>query len=869
MLRDRPEPEQPDGRRGGLGHGPRVLASQIIGALIALPTALAWLAIVSWNVADPSLSSAAAGPVRNWLGYPGAVVADLLVLTVGLGAIALLLPPLAWSALLVHGGRPGGLKLKAVLWPIAALATAGGFAAVPAPSSWPLYYGLGGILGDGLLRLATLAVGSLSTTIAVPASGLLLIAAGVTTLVLASGIPSALGLGASTVPADDAPPATPGLNGWTQQMQQALDRSRGLISRVSERASPSFGPQSLSARLPGAVGGFLAASPPPAAAGDNPGRAAAAMRPPADGHPPILSRRPPGDRLKPDWTPPQPLAAEGEVDGGRPRAFDASTDQLSRAIAERFAPKAATAKRGAALRVTGLVEAVARKACADYRKPSVNLLARPQPSRPVADQSPAVLKAHARVLEEALAEFGVTGAVNEIRPGPVVSTYFLTPASGINPARVAALADDIARAMSATSVRVTVDPSQPRLGIEVPNVRRLPIGLREVLDHRSFVSTSATLPIALGRAVDGEPVVFDLARVPGLLVAGQPGAGVSTVLHAILLSLVYRFSPEDCRFLLVDPGLVHLSAYDSVPHLLAPVATEPGGGLASLAWLAGEIEERRKKMALLGVRSIEMFNNRVRNALKLGERVSRTVQTGFDPLTGRAVLEREHLEFAPLPYVVVAIGELAEVVAASPGEIEAIAGRLAEAAEVTGIHLVAATEHPTADVLPKGLRSGLAARLALKVATRGESRAILEEAGAEQLLGEGDMLLIAAAGAPLRRVHGARIGDDELKAVMDAVRAHGPPAFVKGLAGDADARASPSPTSTGPKAATAPGRSELIARASEIVLGERRVSISLLQRRLSISYAMANELVADLEAAGVVGPSERGGARRVLGAPVS
>jgi S-DNA-T family DNA segregation ATPase FtsK/SpoIIIE len=552
--------------------------------------------------------------------------------------------------------------------------------------------------------------------------------------------------------------------------------------------------------------------------------------------------------------------------------FDSVTDAASLHMASRFAPAsravaaeeprnppgavAAPARAGGFL--AGLAGTLARSNTS-YKRPSLNLLRRGAGARPAADANSTVQRGTARLLVDVLSDFGVKGEVKEINPGPVVTLYEFEPARGTKTARVIGLADDIARSMSANAVRIAVVPGRNTIGIELPNVKRETVHLRELLETDAYKAAEARLPVALGRTIGGEPVVTDLARMPHLLVAGTTGSGKSVGINTMILSLLFRLTPEECRLLMIDPKMLELSVYNGIPHLLTPVVTDPQKAVAALDWVVREMEERYKRMSRMNVRSIDVYNNRVRNSRKRGEPLSRTVQTGFDARTGEPLFETEALDDAPMPYIVVVVDEFADLMAVAGKEIEVAVQRLAQMARAAGIHLIMATQRPSVDIITGTIKANFPTRISFRVASKIDSRTILNETGAEQLLGQGDMLFSGQTGQILR-VHGPFVSDEEVEAVAGHLRLQGEPAYVAGIA---EVRREA-------EAAAGAGRSggdvddELYDQAVAIVLRDRKASTSYLQRRLSIGYNRAADLMERMERDGVISPAGPSGKRTVL-----
>ncbi len=482
---------------------------------------------------------------------------------------------------------------------------------------------------------------------------------------------------------------------------------------------------------------------------------------------------------------------------------------------------------------------------------------RPAASKSGPEFTQSVLRGSARLLEEVLADFSIKGEVREIKPGPVVTLFELEPARGTKSSRVVALAEDIARSMSVTSARAAIVPGRNVIGIELPNVRRETVYLRDILESDAFRANDATLPLALGKSIGGEPVVADLARLPHLLVAGTTGSGKSVGINAMVLSLLYRRSPEECRLLMIDPKMLELSVYNGIPHLLTPVVTEPQKAVAALNWAVGEMEERYKRMASLSVRNIEAFNARVRKAQSRGETLSRTVQTGFDSETGQAVYEEQEMPAETMPYIVVVVDEFADLMIVAGKEIEAAVQRLAQMARAAGIHLIMATQRPSVDIVTGTIKANFPARIGFKVASKIDSRTILNEQGAEQLLGQGDMLYSLGSGQTVR-AHGPFVSDEEVERIAESLRRQGAPSYIDGIT-DAPPRAEPDGAE--PRASS---EDDLYDMAVAIVLRDRKVSTSYLQRRLSIGYNRAADIVERMEREGLIGPANNVGRREIL-----
>ncbi len=475
------------------------------------------------------------------------------------------------------------------------------------------------------------------------------------------------------------------------------------------------------------------------------------------------------------------------------------------------------------------------------------------------------LEENARMLETVLDDYGVKGEIVSVRPGPVVTMYELEPAPGLKASRVIGLADDIARSMSALSARVSTVPGRSVIGIELPNAQREKVLLRELLSTRDYGDTTAKLPLALGKNIDGTPVVANLAKMPHLLIAGTTGSGKSVAINTMILSLLYRLTPDECRLIMIDPKMLELSVYDGIPHLLSPVVTDPKKAVVALKWVVAEMEERYRKMSKMGVRNIEGYNGRVQDALDRGEMFSRTVQTGFDDETGEPVFETE--EFAPekIPYIVVIVDEMADLMMVAGKEIEACIQRLAQMARASGIHLIMATQRPSVDVITGTIKANFPTRISFQVTSKVDSRTILGEMGAEQLLGMGDMLHMAGGGR-ITRVHGPFVSDEEVEEIVSHLKAFGPPDYVGSvLEGPDEEKGSDIDAVLGlSTGGNTGGDDALYDQAVAIVARDRKCSTSYIQRKLAIGYNKSARLVEQMEENGVVGPSNSVGKREIL-----
>ncbi|MGD9806591.1 MAG: DNA translocase FtsK 4TM domain-containing protein, partial [Hyphomicrobiaceae bacterium] len=727
---------------------------KVTGLALVLLALAGWLSLMTWSASDPSLTHATSGSARNLLGPIGAILSDLALQTVGFAAVIVFLGP-AWAGgELMLNERLQRSRSRLFLFVLSLGILSGAISSIPTPESWPLNHGLGGAIGD--LVFGTLAgiVGLALPAVAPALAGLALFASGMTSLC------AALGIG--------------------QRELSLLAGSKSFRHRTSA-------PVAIEPRHEPVIGSMIerrdamAFDPWCDASQAEPVSARHAVREPSGPTEDVPHHQPKPAR------PAMPQPEAQEVIPKQPATeptFDQLTDVATGSIAARFAPdRPASDKKPASKKPSEILGRVMsfRATPPEYRRPSLNILKRPPASRPGPEHTQPVLRGSARLLEDVLGDFGIKGEVKGIKPGPVVTLFELEPARGTKASRIIALSDDIARSMSAVSARVAPVSGRNLIGIELPNVRRETVYLRELFEHDAWRTTEAHLPVILGKAINGEPVIADLARMPHLLVAGTTGSGKSVGINALVLSLIYRLSPAECRFVMIDPKMLELSVYNGIPHLLAPVVTDPHRAAAALGWVVSEMEERYKRMSELGVRNIDMFNVRVKNARKRGELIGRTVQTGFDESTGEALYVREDRAPEPMPYIVVIVDEFADLMSVAGKEVEGIVQRLAQMARAAGIHLVMATQRPSVDVVTGTIKANFPTRIAFKVASKIDSRTILGEQGAEQLLGAGDMLFSSGSGQTMR-VHGPFVSDDEVESVASALRSNSEPDYVEALA---------------------------------------------------------------------------------------
>jgi len=764
-------------------------------------------ALATWSVKDPSLSHATSAPVRNLLGAPGAIAADLATQLFGLATIAIIVPIGAWGWRLFTHRRLDRMRWRLPAWLIG-LAAAAAFASCLARTpQWPLPTGIGGVIGDAVIRAIASVVGGplfgTGRTVAAVSFGII----GLVMLVIASGFGFQQSDGARD--AEDAEEeAEEGDEGGSVSIGWLVHYFLSLKARVFRPIASAFA-HTFAMLLP---------------------RRATA---PAMRAEPRFAAGPAAPQETADDT-------EQDEDDG-----DESLPKVSRAARK---PSRPASKAG-------------RKSADGYELPPLNLLAAPKSSDRFAPSTEAIQET-AVSLEHVLGDFGVRGEIINARPGPVVTLYELEPAPGIKSSRVIGLADDIARSMSALSARVAVVSGRNVIGIELPNATREKVYLRELLAADEYGSSGAKLPLCLGKTIGGEAVIVDLARMPHLLIAGTTGSGKSVAINTMILSLLYRLRPDQCRLIMVDPKMLELSVYDGIPHLLTPVVTDPKKAVVALKWAVREMEDRYKKMAKLGVRNIDGYNVRLSEARARGEMLSRTVHTGYDPESGEAIYEKEEFELDLLPYLVVIVDEMADLMMVAGKDIEGAIQRLAQMARAAGIHVVLATQRPSVDVITGTIKANFPTRISFQVTSKIDSRTILGEQGAEQLLGQGDMLYMAGGGR-ISRVHGPFVSDDEVEKIVRHLKTQGAPQYLEAVTAEDDAEDEDGAVfdATG---MGEPDGADLYQQAVAVVTRDRKASTSYIQRRLQIGYNRAASLIERMEKEGIVGQPNHAGKREIL-----
>ncbi|MDA0786213.1 MAG: DNA translocase FtsK 4TM domain-containing protein [Proteobacteria bacterium] len=787
---------------------------ELTGTLFLAGAAALSIALASYDSLDISFNNATGQAPVNLLGAAGATIADIALQSFGVVAILPVLALLAWGTRLVrHRAVPRfGWRVLGLLIAVCAFAFALHHA--PAFSAWPIRAGLGGTFGD----LTFPAAAAWTSGFGIPAMAVAATAGffGAVLTFLALGLTRnewrSMGLGAARALRFGARGATLGA-GWSARRSAGAARQSAegvrqfIAARTAERREPSLVP------------------------GSTPTRVA----------PPRLST-------------PKP-AGNGDDN-------DQDDDVDAQEAAPRVAPRAPKPKASKRAEAAKQRKFDLPSPNGDYEFPPLDLLEEPdEAARVVGRAKDDSLEANARMLESVLQDFGVHGEIVQVRPGPVVTLYELEPAPGTKTSRVIGLAGDIARSMSAVSVRIAVVPGQNVIGIELPNVSREIVYLRELLASNTFEKHNAGLSLALGKDIGGQPVMVDLARMPHLLIAGTTGSGKSVGVNSMIASLLYRLRPEECRFIMIDPKMLELSVYDGIPHLMAPVVTDPKKAVVALKWVVREMENRYRSMSKLGVRNVAGYNQRVAEARKKGEILSRKVQTGFDEETGKPVFEEEPLDMSALPFIVVVIDEMADLMLVAGKDVEAAIQRLAQMARAAGIHLILATQRPSVDVITGTIKANLPTRISFQVTTKIDSRTILGEQGAEQLLGQGDMLYMAGGGR-ITRVHGPFLADTEVEDLVAFLKAQGEPEYVDAVTEDegaADGIPGFEPSGDGESSGD-----DLYDQAVALVAREQKASTSFIQRHLRIGYNRAATLIEQLENDGVVSQANHVGKREVL-----
>jgi len=756
---------------------------------------------------------------------------------------------------------------------LALLTLSAAFGCFNAPASWPLPVGLGGVVGDAVLSIPAAFTGSYPGGIFSIILGLLIGGLGVWLLARAcnlhAGIPPKIQSAAGAEPHDEVSLMERELGDGFAEYDMIENEGRDWSSMF---AAPIGLLMHVGYRAAGMIRNLTDRSSRHAPHGQEPSMP---MERYMDAH---------GDGASTDHAPPQWAAesipypevhsAEYDVEADhdvQDQSFAQTVDQPNVLHRERVSappmdeapvPHTEAAQPQKPEVAPRVATRTKLKTGGKFQLPKLDLLSEARNLVQDPSLSNEALEENARNLEGVLDDFGVKGQIIQVRPGPVVTLYELEPAPGIKSSRVIGLADDIARSMSAIAARVAVVPGRNAIGIELPNARRETVYLREQLGSKEFKQSKAKLPMCLGKTIGGEPVIADMAKMPHLLVAGTTGSGKSVAINTMILSLLYKHSPERCKLIMIDPKMLELSIYDGIPHLLTPVVVDPKKAVVALKWSVREMEERYKKMSKVGVRNIDGFNTRVEEAAQKGECISRTVQTGFDRETGEAIYETEELDLEPMPYIVVVIDEMADLMMVAGKDIEGTVQRLAQMARAAGIHVIMATQRPSTDVITGTIKANFPTRISFQVTSKIDSRVMLGESGAEQLLGMGDMLYMAGGGR-ITRVHGPFVDDHEVEDIVNHLKSQGVPQYLEAVTEETEG--DEADASAGSAGAGNMGNSDdPYDQAVAIVLRDRKASTSYIQRRLSVGYNKAASLIERMEQEGLISPANHAGKREIL-----
>jgi DNA segregation ATPase FtsK/SpoIIIE, S-DNA-T family len=798
-------------------------ALRAAGLGLIVLAALFTASLLTWHIDDPSFSYVTDLPARNLLGRPGAAFADLAMQFFGFAVVAVVFPValVGWNVFRLR--PPRHPFRQSLFWVGGVLLLSAALACAPIVANWPLPTGLGGAAGDLILDLPEwFGGGALSGGLY---AALFVVLGGLSIGLLWA---SCVRVTAEPEPARRKSRRKPAPRQAERDEEEDEEGAGGRL-RILVGVLSHWGLRT-QAQLRRALAKRAA----------SPNRLAEAKSGSARREPVFEADD-------------QGLEEEDDLESSLADALDSELTESGRKR-----KPAQTGKPAAG----GKRKKEARQEIDpdDFELPPLELLIAPpkQGRKRETAVDHAALQQNARLLEGVLEDFGVRGEIINIRPGPVVTLYELEPAPGIKSSRVISLADDIARSMSAISARVAVIPGKNAIGIELPNANRETVLLRELLASEAYADSKAKLSLSLGKTIGGEPVIADLAKMPHLLVAGTTGSGKSVSINTMILSLLYRLTPAQCRLIMIDPKMLELSVYDGIPHLLAPVVTDPRKAIVALKWTVRQMEDRYKKMSKLGVRNIDGFNQRIALATRNNEVLTRTVQTGFDRESGEPIFETEELELEPMPFIVVIIDEMADLMIVAGKDIESAVQRLAQMARAAGIHVIMATQRPSVDVITGTIKANFPTRISFQVTSKIDSRTILGEQGAEQLLGQGDMLYMAGGGR-IQRVHGPFVSDREVEDIVNHLKEQGVPDYLDAITEEED--------ESGGLEATAGGLEEsndLYDQAVAIVLRDRKASTSYIQRRLQIGYNRAASLIERMEKEGVVGQANHAGKREIL-----
>ncbi len=800
------------------------LAAMVLTATIAILA----LSLASWSPADPSFNHATGAKPGNWLGSYGAIVSDQLIQFMGLGVLVFLFVPLAWSARLFQHERVEEPRRAGLFWIVATLAFTCLMATLPAPASWPLAAGLGGNIGE-------IITGALLSILSIGIKGM-----------IASSIAFALALAASWWSIPKALNFDIGL-----LISAIVNLGSNFTSEEQPRGKTKAKPKAEGISLLQRIKAFLPTRAEKAVTGRR--------KQPRFGNGDSEDQADAIGRFTPLSLKRRPVISASDA-GESAEELEASDDEELEdfeLLEDDEGDEEAPPTRRTAAKALPNPKARPRY---KFELPDIELLAEPKKVGKLPELSKDILEENARRLESVLEDFGVRGQIINVRPGPVVTLYELEPAPGIKSSRVISLADDIARSMSAISARVAVVPGRNVIGIELPNSKRETVYVREMFQVDSFIKNHTGLVVALGKNIGGEPIFADLAKMPHVLIAGTTGSGKSVGINTLILSLLYRLPPDKCKLIMIDPKMLELSIYEGIPHLLAPVVTDPRKAVVALKWAVREMNERYAKMSKCNVRNIDGYNAKVAEMLAKGGMMNRTIQTGFNAETGEPIFEEQQVELSHMPFIVVIIDEMADLMLVAGKDIEGSVQSLAQKARAAGIHVVMATQRPSVDVITGTIKANFPTRISFQVTSKIDSRTILGEQGAEQLLGQGDMLYMAGGGR-ITRLHGPFVADGEVEKITNHLRAQGVPEYVEAVTEE--------PDEVGGEGGMLPGGEggsgdDLYDQAVQVVLRDKKVSTSYVQRRLGVGYNKAATLIERMEQEGVISAPNGQGKREIL-----
>ena len=854
-------------------------AMEILG-VAALLGCIALAGILgSYSATDPGLFTANDYPVKNLFGLTGASIASPLMLILGLSAWGFVAFVAVWAMRCMFHAGEGRFFSRLIFLPFLIMALSILLATMTPHSGWPHNFGIGGMFGETALGVLVyvwptgVVQGELYSAYGSAGAVILLayLAFGMTVGELAalSTLFAKLRTAGRAVRKKARPETKPAAG--KRSSSSSTGKSGSRISLHRFLPSRTWFAQGRSSKA-GAAGISIRRQDPPVSAPDEHGETVPDLQMGGDepsgagkgqGLLPSILARTRGEPVSVTGSDNTSIAkgvAEPRIapvgrtsDAGTDLGLDTGTDRVDSAPKKKKsnAASARGAKRSAS----------ADSAVQAYEAPSISLLQPPVHSHQTVGSD--VLRENAAHLTEVLGDYGVNGTIDAVRPGPVVTQYELLPEPGLKASRVIGLSDDIARNMSAVSARISTVPGKRIIGIELPNDHRETVYLREVMSDPQFTGSDYALPIALGKTIGGEPVVVDLASMPHLLIAGTTGSGKSVAINTMILSLLYKQSPEDCRMIMIDPKMLELSVYDGIPHLMSPVVTDPKQAVYVLKWVVAEMGSRYRKMSKMGVRKLSTYNERMREAKAKGQRFTRTVQTGFDEVTGEPVYVEEFSDPEVLPYIVVVVDEMADLMMAAGKEIEACVQRLAQMARASGIHVVLATQRPSVDVITGTIKANIPTRASFQVASKIDSRTILGEQGAEQLLGRGDMLLMTG-GSRITRIHGPFVDDTEVEFVVNHLKTQGPPEYVPEIVEGPDENREHNINKVLGLGGNSSSDDKQYDMAVEIIRKDRKCSTSYIQRKLGIGYNKAARLVERMEEEGLVSAPNHVGKREIL-----